>query len=107
MNVNELKLQEAQELQLKLMDKEKLSLSLAAILTDSALNRFDGRVLEGVRLWMKDQLTDDFEVEEISMADIQEETGLTGFQALCFLDIYLKNPEFAENDVMWFERMYG
>ena len=106
MNMNDIKLSESRELQLYLTGTEGLPTAYAAILTDNALHRFDKRVLEGVRLLLKGELTESFTVEDISMADIREEVGLTGFQALCFLDIYLKEPDFAENDVNWFERMY-
>ena len=106
MNKNNYSINEARQLQSKLMMDEGLPIAYSAILADEALNRFDARVREGVRLWMKGQLTDDFTVEDASIAEIKEYVGLEGFQALCYMDIYLKNPDFIRYDVDWFERRY-
>ena len=106
MDIRNFSLSEAQILQNKLMVDEGLPIAYAAILTEEALYRFDERVREGVRLWIKDGLGDDFSVDDISIADIREEVGLKGFGALGFLDVYLKRKEFAENDVKWFEEVY-
>ncbi len=103
MDFKGIKINEARRLQGKLQWDEKLPIAYAAILTDNALNRFDERVKEGVRLWMKGELTDDFTVEDASIGEIREYTGLEGFQALCYMDIYLKNPDFIRYDVDWFE----
>ena len=99
-----IQLSDARILQTKLMVEEKMSPAYAAILTENALFRFDERVKKGVKLFIDGKLTEDFAAEDISIADIREEVGLTGFAALCFMDIYLKRPDFAEKDVEWFER---
>lgn len=106
MNNNELTINEARLLQTKLMHDEHLPIAYAAILVDDALNRFDPRVLAGVRLWMRGKLEDNFTVDDASIAEIHEYTGLKGFQALCYMDIYLKNPDFVRYDVSWFEGRY-
>ena len=82
------------EMQAKIMVEENMPIIQAAILTDNVLNRFDPRVREGAILWMQDRLTDDFTVEDISLADVRDELEVTPFQALCVMDIYLKNPDF-------------
>ncbi len=98
---------ESRLLQNKLIVTEKLPVAYAAILAYEALHQFDPRVLEGVRLWMNDQLTPEFSVEDASVAEIEENFGLTGFKALALMDIYLKDPDFVVNDVQWFERRYS
>jgi len=82
------------EMQAKIMVEENMPIIQAAILTDNVLNRFDPRVREGAILWMQDRLTDDFTVEDISLADVRDELEVTPFQALCVMDIYLKTPDF-------------
>ena len=89
------------ELQFKLMADEKLSIIHAAIMADNVLNRFDPRVREGAFLWLQNQLTDSFQVEEITLGDVQEELNVSSFQALCIMDIYLKNPDFIPR-AEWF-----
>jgi len=106
MNLKGFSINEARQLQGKLQHDENLSIVYAAILADNALNRFDDRVKEGVRLWMKGKLTDDFAVEDASIGEIREYVGLEGFQALCYMDIYLKSPDFIRYDVDWFERRF-
>ena len=88
-------------LQSKIMVEENVSIVYAAILTDNALNRFDPRVREGVLLWLNDHLTGDFAVKDISVTDIQDELEITPFQALCVMDMYLKNPDFITKSE-WF-----
>ena len=100
-------LTDVQMLQSKLKVKEELPTVYAAILAEEAMYRFDERVQAGVRLWMRDELSDDFTVEEISMADIREELGLTGFAALGFLDVYLKRQDVAEYELKWFDVKMG
>lgn len=107
MKLPEMKLSESRILQNRLMVKEKLPIAYAAILAEEALHRFDPRVLEGVRLWMNDELTSDFTVEDASIGEIEEYFGLTGFSALCLMDIYLKDPDFVQYGVMWFEGRYS
>ena len=107
MALTDLGFSESRTLQSLLMIKEKLPIAYAAILAEEALHRFDPRVLEGVRLWMKGELTPEFSVEDASIAEIEEFSGLTGFSALCLMDIYLKDPDFVQNDVQWFERRYS
>ncbi len=107
MDITRLDPGESRFLQNKLIVKEKLPIAYAAVLTEEALHRFDPRVLEGVRLWMKDELTPEFAVEDATIAEIEENFGLTGFQALCLMDIYLKDPDFVVNDIEWFERRYS
>lgn len=106
MKDNALKINEARLLQSKLQLEENLPIAYAAILAEEALHRFDARVLEGVRLWMKGELTDDFTVEDASIAEIREYAGLDGFKALAYMDIYLKDPDFIRYDVDWFERRF-
>lgn len=82
------------EMQAKIMVEEKMPIVQAAILADNVLNRFDPRIREGAILWMQDRLTAEFSVEDISLADVQDELEVTPFQALCVMDIYLKTPDF-------------
>jgi len=89
-------------LQSKITLEENLPLAYAAILAENALFRFDPRVREGVYLWMADELNDSFMIEDISIADIQEEIGGSLFQALSVMDIFLKNDEFIPK-ARWFE----
>lgn len=106
MNNGSIKIGEARALQSKLRLEEKLPIAYAAILADDAMNRFDPRVLEGVKLWVNGELTDDFGVEDATIAEIRKYTGLTGFKALAYMDIYLKNPDFIRYDVDWLERRF-
>lgn len=90
-------------MQAKIMTDEKMSIVPAAIMTDNVLNRFDPRVREGALLWLEDRLTDEFQVDDISVADVRDELDVTPFQALCVMDIYLKNPVFIPR-ADWFLR---
>lgn len=103
MNMNSIRINDARLIQTKLQLEEKLPIDYAAILTDLALNRFDPRVQAGVKLWMNGRLTDDFAVEDATIGEIRDYAGLTGFRALCYMDTYLKNPDFVRYDVDWFE----
>lgn len=89
-------------LQNKIVLEENVSLAHAAILAENALFRFDERVQAGVVQWVRGELTDSFSVEDISVADIQYEIGCSVFQALCVMDIYLKNADFIPV-ANWFE----
>lgn len=80
-------------LQAKLVAKEKLSLPYAAIMAENALYRFDERVREGVILWLDDKLTEEFEVEGYALYEFFKEAKVSLFQALCMLDILLKDPK--------------
>jgi len=80
-------------LQAKISTEENLPLAYAAVLAESALYRFDMRIQAGVKQWLDGTLADSFTVENISLSDIQYEIGGSLFQALCVMDIYLKNPE--------------
>ncbi len=91
------------DLQTKIIIDEKVPRAYAAILVENALYRFDERVQEGVSQWVKGELTEEFTVEDISLADIQYEIGGSLFQALCVMDIYLKNNTFIPM-ASWFER---
>lgn len=82
------------EVQNKIILEENVSHACAAILAENALNRFDERVQAGVVQWAKGELTADFTVGDISLADIQDEIGVSLFEALCVMDIYLKNADF-------------
>lgn len=82
--------------QTKLVAEDKLSFPYAAILTDMALNRFDERVREGVMLWLEDKLTEDFEVDGVTVCEILDEVNGSMFQTLCIMDMLLKNPESAK-----------
>lgn len=90
------------DLQNKMIVEENVPIAYAAILAENALFRFDERVQAGVVQWVKGQLTDSFSVEDISVADIQDEIGCSMFQALCVMDIYLKNADFIPM-ASWFE----
>ncbi len=90
------------ELQNKIILEENVPLACAAILAENALYRFDERVQAGVVQWVKGELTTDFSVGDISLADIQDEIGVSLFQALCVMDIYLKNADFIPV-VSWYE----
>lgn len=92
-----------QALQAKLMVEEEQNAAYAAILAENALYRFDERVREGVMLWLKDELTDDFGVEDITLEEIQEETGVSAFGALCIMDIFIKNEAYVQM-ATWVER---
>jgi len=106
MELKGLKLSDARRLQNKLELCEHLSVVYAAILTDNILNRFDSRVREGALLWLDDKLTDEFGVENTSIGYIRKMTGMSQLEALCFLDIYLKNEDFAKHEVTWFRKRY-
>lgn len=89
-------------LQNKITLEENVPLAYSAVLAENALYRFDKRVQAGVVQWANDKLKDDFTVEDISLADIQYEIGGSLFQALCVMDLYLKNPDFIPM-ATWFE----
>lgn len=90
------------DLQNKIIVEENVPVAYAAILAENALYRFDERVQAGVVQWVKGELADTFTVEDISLKDIQHEIGVSMFQALCVMDIYLKDAEFIPA-VDWFE----
>lgn len=90
------------DLQRKIIIDEQVPRAYAAILTENALYRFDERVQEGVAQWVKGELTEDFAVEGLSLADIQFEIGGSLFQALCVMDICIKNNAFIPM-ASWFE----
>lgn len=89
--------------QRKIIIEEQVPRAYAAILAENALSRFDERVQKGVEHWVKGELTEDFTVEDISLADIMFEIGGSPFQALCVMDIYLKNAAFIPM-ASWFEK---
>lgn len=91
------------DLQRKITIDEQVPRAYAAILAENALYRFDERVQEGVAQWVKGDLTKDFTVEDISLEDIQFEIGGSLFQALCVMDVYLKNNAFIPM-ASWFEK---
>ena len=82
-------------LQVKLSSEEGLPVAYAAILAEHALFQYDKRVRAGVLQWLDGTLTDAFTVEDLSLADIQQEIGCSLFQALSVMDIYLRNPEYS------------
>lgn len=90
------------DVQNKIVIEEKVPLAYAAILAENALFRFDPRVQEGVAQWVNGTLLDTFAVEDISLKEIQEQVGGSLFQALCVLDIVLKNGDFLHM-VDWYE----
>lgn len=90
------------KLQNKICLEENVPLAYAAIMAETALYRFDERVQQGVVQWVSGELTEDFAVEDISLADIRYEIGGSLFQALCVMDIYLRNADFIPM-VTWFE----
>lgn len=96
----------AARLQCKLMLEESLPRAYAAILAEEALNRFDDRVRAGVLLWLEDELPEDFSVEDANLPEILEYFGLKGFPALCVMDMYLKNPGFVSDELIWLEERY-
>ncbi len=88
-------------LQDALVRREGLSLAYAAILAENALYRFEEETRAGALLWLEDQLSDDFAAREISIGEVILETGVkTVFQALCALDIVLKDPV-RTADAIW------
>ena len=87
-------------LQTKLVAEEKMSMPYAAILADLALNRFDERVRKGAILWLDGKLTEDFEVEDYAVYEILDELNGSMFQALCIMDMLLKDPD-AVRDIIW------
>lgn len=88
-------------LQDALVRREGLSLAYAAILAENALYRFEGETRAGALLWLEDQLSDDFAARGISIGEVILETGVkTVFQALCALDIVLKDPV-RTADAIW------
>lgn len=87
-------------LQAKLVAEEKMSFPYAAILADLALNRFDERVRKGVILWLDGKLTEDFEVEDYTVYEILDDLDGSMFQALCIMDMLLKDPEAVRN-IIW------
>ena len=94
------------KLQNKIFLEENIPLAYAAIMAENALYRFDERVQCGVVQWVSGELKEDFTVEDISLADIRYEIGGSLFQALCVMDIYLKNNEFIPM-ATWFEMREG
>lgn len=88
-------------LQDALIRREGLSLAYAAILAENALYRFEEETRAGALLWLEDQLNDDFAARGISIGEVILETGVkTAFQALCALDIVLKDPA-RTADAIW------
>lgn len=88
-------------LQDALVRREGLSLAYAAILAENALYRFEEETRAGAILWLEHQLSDDFAARGISIGEVILETGVkTAFQALCALDIVLKNPA-RTADAIW------
>ena len=88
-------------LQDALVRREGLSLAYAAILAENALYRFEEETRAGALLWLEDQLSDDFAARRISIGEVILETGVkTAFQALCALDIVLKDPA-RTADAIW------
>lgn len=88
-------------LQDALVRREGLSLAYAAILAENALYRFEEETRAGAILWLEDQLSDDFAARGISIGEVILETGVkTVFQALCALDIVLKDPA-RTADAIW------
>ena len=57
------------------------------------INHFDERVVKGVDLWLKDQLTDDFAVEDLTLYDLTAYDGCSQFEGLCKMDAWLRDPE--------------
>ena len=88
-------------LQDALVRREGLSLAYAAVLAENALYRFEEETRAGALLWLEDQLSDDFAAHGISIGEVILETGVkTAFQALCALDIVLKDPA-RTADAIW------
>ena len=88
-------------LQDALVRREGLSLAYAAILAENALYLFEEETRAGALLWLEDQLSDDFAARGISIGEVILETGVkTVFQALCALDIVLKDPV-RTADAIW------
>lgn len=84
-----------------LMQREELPIAYAAILAENALYRFEEETRAGALLWLEEQLNDDFAARGISIGDVTLETGVkTAFQALCVLDIVLKDPARTQ-DAIW------
>lgn len=79
-------------IQRKIFIQEHLPLVYAGVLANEVLNHFDERLLEGVKQWLSDSLTPEFEVEGITLEELREGTEASLFGALCMLDVYLKDP---------------
>jgi len=83
--------------------KEKLAHPYAALLAHHVMTTFDDRVMKGIDLWMKNQLTDDFAVEGASIGEIRSAYGgCSAFVALNVLNLFLKDPDALYN-YTWFE----
>ena len=92
-------------LQNKLVIEEKLPLAYAAILSENALFRFDERLQEAVMAWVEGTLDASFAIDDLSLADLQKELNVSLFQAICAMDIFLKNPRFLTK-AAWYERRF-
>lgn len=97
-----------EELQNKLIAEEKLTIPYSAIMAENAMYRFEPAVREGVEKWLSGQLTRDFAVGEITLGDVLDELGGTLFQALCFMDVLMKDPERMNNGLwtVWRDHVY-
>ena len=80
-------------LQTEISVQEKLPLLYAGVLANNVINHFDPRLLEGVNLWVHHQLTPEFGVESVTLADFQASTNASLFGALCLMDVFLRDPD--------------
>ena len=80
----------------KISREAHVPMLLAGILANTALNRFDERLLPALDAWMQGRPDPELTVEGIRVADLQEELGCGYFEALCFLDAMLANPDFGD-----------
>lgn len=80
-------------IQRKIIVREKLPMVYAGVLANNVLNHFDERLQDGVKQWLNDTLTPEYEVNGMSLAKLSEGTGATLFGALCMMDVYLKDPD--------------
>lgn len=96
-------LEMASRLQRKIQLQENLPLPHAALLAHMVLTTFDPRVLEGVKSWLDDTLTDEFAVGDLMLGEIRSAYGgCSDFVALQVLNLCLTDPD-ALYDYTWAE----
>ncbi len=93
----------ASRLQRTIQRQENLPLPHAALLAHMVLTTFDPRVLEGVKSWLDETLTDDFAVGDLNLGEIRSAYGgCSAFVALHVMNLCLTDPD-ALYDYTWAE----
>lgn len=95
--------QELLQLQTKIMAAEKLPMAYAGVLANDALNHFIPEVRQGVCLWMRDELTEDFTAGDYRIGDLYDAMGLSPLATLFALNMMLTERR-AAHTVCWFEK---